>query len=132
MTRVGDVKTCVYDQGKLVKRITKVEFEKRGPDDGPGLRTARIEFEVIHQSIERCAARLKGGSFQFETISPGRTRVTLSTVYEPFLAPRLAWQPFERLSARTLHAHVLLGMAENAATRTPSPAPSTARSASRH
>jgi hypothetical protein len=102
MSHVGDVKTCVYDQGKLVKRITNVE---------PG---KRIEFVVIHQSIERCAARLVGGSFRFESISPTQTRVTLITTYEPFLAPRFAWQPFEELSAHTLHQHVLLGMAENA------------------
>jgi hypothetical protein len=102
MTNVGDVKTCVYDQGHLVKRITKVD---------PG---KEIAFEVIEQTIERCAARLKGGSFRFECVSPSRTRVTLTTTYEPFLAPRLAWQPFEELSAHTLHEHVLLGMADNA------------------
>jgi hypothetical protein len=102
MTHVGDIKTCVYDQGQLVKRITKVD---------PG---KVIEFEVIDQTIERCAARLKRGSFKFECVSPTQTRVTLTTVYEPFLAPRFAWQPFEQLSAHTLHRHVLLGMSENA------------------
>jgi hypothetical protein len=102
MTHVGDIKTCVYDQGKLVKRITKVE---------PG---KEIAFEVIHQSIERCSAKLIGGSFQFEQISPNQTRVTLTTIYEPFLAPRFAWQPFEELSAHALHQHVLYGMADNA------------------
>jgi hypothetical protein len=107
MTHVGDIKTCVYDQGKLVKRITKVD---------PG---KEIEFEVIDQTIERCAARLKRGSFKFECVSPTQTRVTLTTVYEPFLAPRFAWQPFEELSAHTLHRHVLTGMSENAANRAP-------------
>jgi hypothetical protein len=102
MTNVGDIKTCVYDQGRLVKRITRVD---------PG---TEIAFEVIEQTIERCAARLKGGSFRFECISPTQTRVTLTTVYEPFLAPRFAWQPFEELSAHTLHRHVLVGMAGNA------------------
>jgi hypothetical protein len=96
--RVGDQKTCVYDQGTLVKRVTRIE---------PG---KVLEFQVVHQGIENCAVRLKGGSFRFESLGAAQTRVTLTTEYEPFLAPRWAWRPWEELCAHTLHRHVLTGM----------------------
>lgn len=102
MAKVGDIKTCVYDRGTLTKRITRVE---------PG---KEIEFVVVQQSIERCGVILKGGSFRFEPAGPNQTRVTLTTEYEPILAPRLVWQPWEDTSIHTLHGHVLAGMLEKA------------------
>jgi len=96
---VGDLKTCVYDKGRLVKRIT--EFR---PGD-------YLEFDVVEQQgIEDGSARLISGSFRFEPLGADRTRVTLTTVYEPLLPARLVWRPFEIRLARTLHEHVLKGI----------------------
>ncbi len=96
---VGDTKTCVYTTGRLVKRITEyrpAEF---------------LEFDVIEQhGIEDHSVRLISGSFRFESIGPDQTRVILTTVYEPLLTARLAWRPFERQLARSLHEHVLTGI----------------------
>ena len=96
---VGDTKTCVYNKGRLVKRITQyrpAEF---------------LEFDVIEQhGIEDRSVRLISGSFRFENAGSGQTRVTLTTAYEPLLTARLAWRPFERQLARSLHEHVLTGI----------------------
>jgi hypothetical protein len=101
---VGDVKTCVYTKGRLVKRVTRVEHARR------------LDFEVlVQEKIESEAVRLTGGSFILEPLDDGRrTRVTLVTRYEPLLAPRFAWGPFERYAVHTLHGHVLRGMRDEA------------------
>jgi hypothetical protein len=99
MRAVGDVVRCVYSKGQLRKRITVFE---------PG---RRLAFDVIEQTgVEDRSAELRRGSFDFETLGDGRTRVTLTTVYRPLLAARPAWRPFEQRLAHVLHEHVLDGM----------------------
>jgi hypothetical protein len=96
---VGDVRTCVYNKGRLVKRVTDVQVGRL------------LAFEVIEQSIgyER-DVRLRGGSFAFEPAEGGGTLVTLTTTYEALLVPRWCWRPFERLAAHTMHGYVLEGI----------------------
>ena len=101
---VGDVRTCVYDKGRLGKRVTEVE---------PG---RRLAFRVVEQGFERHSMTLVGGGFALQAL-PGdvpRTRVTLWTTYRPHLAPRWCWRRFEELTVHTLHRHVLRAMAEEA------------------
>lgn len=103
--RVGDTKTCVYSKGHLVKRVSQ--------------RIPRhvLAFDVIEQDrIETHSVRLTGGKFEFHAEAPDRTRVELTTSYQPKLAPRWVWRPFERLAVHTLHRHVLRGMRESALT----------------
>jgi hypothetical protein len=97
--KVGDIKRCLYNKGPITKRITAIEPRKR------------LEFEVIEQQIgyER-DVRLVGGSFEFEDLGDGRTRVRATTRYEPRLGPRVAWRGAERYAVHTLHGYVLEGM----------------------
>ena len=99
ITGAGDVKTCVYSTGHLVKRIS---------DYRPA---ELLAFDVIEQNgIEDRSIRLIRGSFRFESLGPGRTRVVLTTEYVPLLQARLVWRPFERRLAHMLHEHVLFGI----------------------
>jgi len=102
---VGDLRTCVYDKGRLTKRVTEAE---------PG---RRLAFRVVEQGFERHAMTLYGGSFEFAPADAEQevTRVTLTTTYRPHLAPRWCWRPFERYTVHTLHGQVLRGIAEEAA-----------------
>ncbi len=95
---VGDTKLCVYNKGHITKRVTQAE---------PG---RVLAFDVVDQHIgyER-DVRLLRGSFTLLP-SPGGTRVTLTTEYQPLLAPRFCWRPAEWLAVHVLHAHVLEGM----------------------
>jgi hypothetical protein len=96
---VGDFKVCVYSKGRLVKRITQ-----RVPDQ-------LLAFDVVEQTkIENHSVVLKGGSFQFSSLSADQTRVTLSTTYQPLLGPRFAWRWAEKIGIHTLHRYVLNGM----------------------
>lgn len=96
---VGSRKRCVYSTGHLVKRMTDVRPAER------------LNFEVIEQHhIEDRSIRLIRGGFQLDRLGPHRTRVTLTTVYEPLLAARPFWRPFEYALAHVLHEHVLDGI----------------------
>jgi hypothetical protein len=97
---VGDVRTCVYDKGRLTKRVTEVE---------PG---RRLAFAVVEQGFERHSMTLVGGGFELEPVGADRTRVTLWTTYRPHLGPRWCWRGLESYTVHTLHGHVLRGMAE--------------------
>jgi hypothetical protein len=102
--KVGDLKTCVYAKGKLVKQITEII---------PG---KRLAFRVVEQDrIETDGATLLDGSFDLQPIDGGKqTRVTLTTRYIPKLNPRFAYQWAESLAIHTLHGHVLAGMKDKA------------------
>jgi hypothetical protein len=99
---VGDEKTCIYNKGRITKRVTAVEENRR------------LDFIITEQHIgyER-DVRLTGGSFIFEPLDAESTRVTLVTEYEPLLRPRFAWRWGERWAIHTLHGHVLEGMRRN-------------------
>lgn len=100
---VGDTKTCIYNKGRITKRTTAVVQDRL------------LRFDVTEQDIgyER-DVRLIDGAFEFEALGPDRTRVTLTTRYEPLLTPRLIWRWGERIAVHTLHAHVLEGMRREA------------------
>ncbi|MCI0366544.1 MAG: hypothetical protein L0219_21995 [Phycisphaerales bacterium] len=99
----GDVKTCIYNKGRITKKITAVDPQRQ------------LAFDVIEQRIgyER-DVRLTGGSFKFSEVDSTTTQVTLTTQYEPLLHPRWAWRPFERFAVHTLHEHVIEGMRRQA------------------
>lgn len=104
-TAIGDVRTCVYDKGRLSKRVTAIEPVRR------------LAFRVVEQGFERHSMMVLEGAFDIEPIAGERprTRVTLTTTYRPYLAPRWCWRPFEQFTVHTLHRHVLRAMAEKAA-----------------
>jgi hypothetical protein len=104
---VGDLKTCVYDKGRLTKRITAVEPRRR------------LAFRVVEQGFEQHAMTLSDGGFDFAPFGDDadRSQVTLTTTYRSHLGPRWCWRPFERFTVHTLHRHVLRGMKEEAKVR---------------
>lgn len=105
--KVGDVKVCVYERGRLVKQITDVV---------PG---KRLAFKVIEQTdVETRGVRLIDGSFDLTPSADGKeTSVTLTTRYEPLLEPRVAFLWSEKWAVHTLHGHVLKGMQLDAEAR---------------
>ncbi|MBI4606643.1 MAG: hypothetical protein HY721_32165 [Planctomycetes bacterium] len=100
----GDVATCVYEGGRLVKRITEVQVDER------------LAFAVIEQRLhfERDVTLL-GGSFDLEDLGSAGTRLRITTEYRSHLTPRWIWEPLEGLVVRTLHGHVAAEIARRAA-----------------
>jgi hypothetical protein len=102
--RVGDLKTCVYERGRLTKQVTHIDVNHR------------LAFKVVDQTdIENAGVTLLDGSFDLEPVDGGaHTRVTLTTRYEANLDPRFAYAWAEAWTVHTLHNHVLAGMREKA------------------
>lgn len=96
---VGDVQRCVYENGHLVKRVTRCEDRRE------------LAFEVLDQHLhfERDVT-LRDGAFRLEPLDAGGTRVVLTTRYVRHLSPAWLWEPMERKIFHTLHGHVLEGM----------------------
>lgn len=108
----GETRKCVYERGHITKRVT----QKRPP--------TRLAFDVIDQQVgEERSVRIRNGRFEFESLSPEQTRVTLTTRYEPKLRPRICWRPLERWVTHSVHNHVLSGMAAGRASAFASIAP---------
>ena len=101
--REGEIVRCFYERGRLTKRISKVEKNRR------------LTFEVVEQHLhfERDLA-LKDGSFEITPLGPGQSRITLTTRYQRKLTPAFVWEPIERQVIHTLHGHVLEGMRRKA------------------
>ncbi len=100
MNAPGDEQLCLYERGFVRKRLTAVDPERR------------LAFDVTQQQLHfEHDVRLVGGSFDLEPASGGRTRVTLTTAYEPLCRPRFCWAPIERWVVGSLHAYLLEGIA---------------------
>ncbi len=102
-TGVGDRKTCVYNRGHITKEVVEIQ-------DG-----RLLAFRVVEQNIGyEHDVRLIGGQFAMDPLDEMRTEVALTTTYEPRLAPRFVWRPFERLAVHTLHRHVIGAIGDRA------------------
>ncbi|MGB0768720.1 MAG: SRPBCC family protein [Phycisphaeraceae bacterium] len=70
-----------------------------------------LAFRIAEQrGFEDGAIRFIHGRYDFEPVDAERTRVTLTSHYQPLLRPRVLWQPIEKRFARDLHHHILDGM----------------------
>ncbi|MEO0475451.1 MAG: hypothetical protein AAF085_05670 [Planctomycetota bacterium] len=98
---IGDQHISTYTKdARIVKQATIVV---------PG---ETLAFDLVKQTnFEDRALRFQQGRFDFEPIGRNATRVTLTSTYQPLMRPRLLWQPIERAMSRTLHNHILDGMA---------------------
>lgn len=93
---VGDVKVCVYDRGRIVKRVAAVEPDRR------------LDFVIVEQDIGyEHDVTLTGGSFEFIPVGTDACIIRLTTAYVPRLGPRFCWRWGERIGVHVLHNHVI-------------------------
>lgn len=96
---VGDEARCVYRQGHLLKRVTRIE---------PG---RCCFFEIADQGIEIVGGiRLAGGGYALHELPSGTTRVELRTRYFSSLRPRWLARPIEAAVCHSFHRHILDAM----------------------
>lgn len=96
---VGDESRCVYANGHLIKRVTRLE-------------TARhYGFEVIEQDLTLGGGiRLLGGSYTLRGIGPCHTEVALETRYVSPRRPRWLSRSIEAVICHAFHRHLLRAM----------------------
>lgn len=95
-SQVGDETRCVYEEGHLVKRITRVD-ERR-----------HYAFVVVHQELQIAGGiRLAGGSYTLTELPGETTRLEIETSYRGALHPRALWKPLEAAVCHAFHRHLL-------------------------
>ena len=100
---VGDEAVCLYEKGRLVKRVTRVE---------PG---RLYVFVVAEQDLSiGGSVRLLGGSYELRKLSDGGTEIALETLYESPLRPRWLFAPAEAAVCHAFHRHILAVMKRRA------------------
>ena len=105
-SKVGDVATCLYERGRLLKRVTRIESGRF------------YEFEVVEQVLEIGGGiRLSGGSYRMRGLEDGSTEVALTTRYASPERPRWMWKPIEAAVCRSFHRHILGAMRSNVESR---------------
>jgi hypothetical protein len=102
-TAVGDVATCLYEGGHLLKRVTRIEPSRL------------YEFSVVEQKLDIGAGlQLSGGSYALHALPQGRTEVAVTTLYRGGRWPRALWRPVEALVCHLFHHHLLRAIARKA------------------
>jgi len=97
--QVGDEVECLYETGRLVKRIHDIE-----PD-------CHYRFEVVEQSLTIGGnIRLSGGGYALYALADGTTELRIETRYVGGRRPRRLWRPIEALVCKAFHRHLLSEM----------------------
>lgn len=96
VSEVGDEARCVYEEGHLLKRVTRIERERR------------CCFVVSEQALPIGGGiRLEGGCFALREVPGGGTRVELETRYSSPRRPAWFWAPVEAAVGHAFHRHIL-------------------------
>lgn len=99
VSAVGDLVKCLYENGHLVKRITRLQ------------RSGFYEFEVAKQTLSfGRGLQLSGGRYTLRELEDGRTEVGLATQYVSKRRPRWLWRPLERWVCHWFHRYLLAAM----------------------
>lgn len=93
--RVGGIRTCYFEGGKIVERITALEKGKV------------LKMDVIdYQLTGRKWLGFKEAIYYFEDLGNQRTKMTRITTYTSELYPRFYWQPLESIGIEQEHSYV--------------------------
>jgi len=99
IAKVGDEAKCLYENGYLLKRLTRIE------------RRDLYEFEVAEQALRFGGGmRLSGGRYALRELPHGQTEVALETRYVSTRWPRWFWRPLETLVCHAFHRYLLGAM----------------------
>ncbi|WP_372752130.1 hypothetical protein [Mariniflexile sp.] len=94
--KVGALRVCYFDGGKIVERITEIERGKF------------LNMEVIdYQVTGRKWLGFKSASYEFENLVGGKfSKMTRTTTYTSKLKPRFYWRLAEKIGIKQEHEYV--------------------------
>ncbi|MBN8681740.1 MAG: polyketide cyclase [Chitinophagales bacterium] len=92
---VGGLRTCYFEGGQIVEKITELE---------PG-KTLRMDV-IDYQLTGRTWLGFKEAIYQFEALDDKNTKMTRITTYTSSLHPRFYWEPLERLGIEQEHEFI--------------------------
>lgn len=97
--KVGGLRTCYFEGGKITERITELE-------PGRIMRMDVIDYELTGRSW----LGFKEAIYNFDSMGPASCKITRTTTYTSKLYPRFYWQPLEKLGIQQEHAFVLANL----------------------
>jgi hypothetical protein len=98
-SEVGDVATCLYEGGHLLKRVDKIEENRY------------YGFTVVEQTLKFGGGMLLSkGAYTLTPRPDGGTDVAVETNYTSTRKPRALWRPIEALVAHSFHRFILKEM----------------------
>lgn len=93
--KVGGIRTCYFEGGQIVERITELEKGKV------------LKMDVIdYQLTGRKWLGFKEAIYLFEELKNGQTKMTRITTYSSELYPRFYWRPLEKIGIEQEHEYV--------------------------
>lgn len=102
-SEVGDVATCLYEGGHLLKKVTEIQEARY------------YGFDVIEQTLAFGGGmKLSHGAYTLTPLADGGTDVSVETNYTSSRRPRSLWRPIEALVAHSFHRFILREMRRKA------------------
>lgn len=93
--KVGGIRTCYFEGGQIVERITQLEKGKI------------LKMDVIdYQLTGRKWLGFKEAIYLFDDLKDGQTKMTRITTYTSELYPRFYWKPLEVIGIEQEHDYV--------------------------
>lgn len=99
---VGGIRTCYFEGGQIVERITEMERGKM-------LRMDVIGYELMAAKW----LRFRQATYTFEVVGPPQchlTKMTRITSYSSALRPRFYWAPLEQIGIQQEHEYVFASL----------------------
>ncbi len=93
--KVGGLRTCYFEGGQIVERVTALEKGKL------------LQMDVISYELTgREWLGFEEAIYTFETLTDGRCKMVRITTYTSVLYPRWYWQPLEKIGIEQEHDYV--------------------------
>jgi len=93
---VGALRTCYFEGGKIVERVTALE-------KGKLLKMDVIEYELTGRSW----LEFKEAIYTFDKVNDSTCKMTRITTYTSKLYPRKYWKPMEQIGIEQEHQYVI-------------------------
>ncbi|MFT5338269.1 MAG: hypothetical protein ACI9YL_002286, partial [Luteibaculaceae bacterium] len=100
--KVGGLRTCYFEGGQIVERITELE-------PGKSLKMDVIDYQLTGRSwlgFERAI-------YLFEVAEGNTTKLTRITSYTSNLFPRVYWKPLEKIGIEQEHEYVFRNLVKD-------------------
>lgn len=100
--KVGGIRTCYFEGGEIVERVTELEKGKL------------LKMDVIdYQLTGRLWFEFNEAIYTFEELKNGNCKMTRITTYSSELYPRLYWKPFEKIGIEQEHEYVFRNLVKD-------------------
>jgi len=93
--KIGGLRTCYFEGGQIVEKITELE-------KGKVLRMDVIDYQLTGRKW----FGFKEAIYLFDELENGHTKMTRITTYTSELYPRFYWQPLEEIGIEQEHDYV--------------------------